>query len=145
MLLIVLWVHSYWYRDFVMGQHPDWGSGHAVSLQGKTSCLFDIYRRRVPRWKARFEIRSVPIEEAMGEMEGMEPVLPEGNSAGSFTIVNQPDVLGVVFPHWYLVLCTIVVGSAPWLRWTKRFSLRTLLIATTLVAVVLGLVVAIAR
>ena len=30
-------------------------------------------------------------------------------------------------------------GVAPWLRW--RFSLRTLLIATTLVAVVLGLIV----
>jgi hypothetical protein len=45
-------------------------------------------------------------------------------------------------PHW-LILPVFVVGAAtsvfPLIRW--RFSLRTLLIATTLVAVVLGLVV----
>ena len=38
-----------------------------------------------------------------------------------------------------LVSLTSVLGVTPWLRW--KFSLRTLLIATTLIAVVLGLVV----
>ncbi len=33
------------------------------------------------------------------------------------------------------------IAVAPWIHWTKRFSLRTLLIATTLVAVGLGLIV----
>ena len=44
-------------------------------------------------------------------------------------------------PDWFLVLISLVSAAAPWLRWSCRFSLRTLLIATTLVAVVLGLVV----
>jgi hypothetical protein len=45
-------------------------------------------------------------------------------------------------PHWFLVLLGIGAATAPWIRHLQfRFSLRTLLIATTLVAVVLGLVV----
>jgi hypothetical protein len=46
-------------------------------------------------------------------------------------------------------LLPIIIALAccfyPWVYWSKRFSLRTLLIATTLVAVVLGLVVWAAR
>jgi hypothetical protein len=42
--------------------------------------------------------------------------------------------------HWCLVALGITLAAAPWLRW--RFSLRTLLLATTLVAVLLWLFVA---
>jgi hypothetical protein len=41
--------------------------------------------------------------------------------------------------YWLPTLGTIPIGYVPWLRW--RFSLRTLLIATALVAVVVGLIV----
>jgi hypothetical protein len=34
-----------------------------------------------------------------------------------------------------------VAAIAPWIRWSKRFSLRTALITTTLIALALGLVV----
>ena len=39
-------------------------------------------------------------------------------------------------PHWFFVLLPIAFATLPWLR--CRFSLLTLLIATTLVAVVLS-------
>ena len=42
-------------------------------------------------------------------------------------------------PLWPIVALTATLAPAPWPRW--RFSLRTLLIATTLVAVVLGVIV----
>ena len=38
--------------------------------------------------------------------------------------------------RWWRI---VVLAAAPWLRW--RFSLRTLLIATTLIAVLLGIIV----
>jgi hypothetical protein len=44
-------------------------------------------------------------------------------------------------PHWFLVLLAVMMSAAPWMRWKWRFTLRTLLIAITLVAVVLGLIV----
>jgi hypothetical protein len=42
-------------------------------------------------------------------------------------------------PNWCALLIADALAGAPWLPW--RFSLRTLLIATTLVAAVLGLIV----
>jgi hypothetical protein len=42
-------------------------------------------------------------------------------------------------PFWFLVAVAAALSIAPWLRF--RFSLRTLLIAMTLFAVVLGLIV----
>ena len=47
--------------------------------------------------------------------------------------------------HSVLVFATAALGTATWAPWSNRFSLRTLLIATTLVAVALGLIVWAAR
>jgi hypothetical protein len=44
-------------------------------------------------------------------------------------------------PNWFATIIAAVLGVMPWLRWTRQFRLRTLLITTTLVAVVLGLIV----
>ena len=49
----------------------------------------------------------------------------------------------LIVPHWFLVLTTGAIAGLPLVRW--RFSLRTLLIATTLVAMVLGLIVVVLR
>ncbi len=46
-------------------------------------------------------------------------------------------------PHWFLLVTCGVASVIPWISY--RFSLRTLLIATTLVAIVLGLAVWAAR
>jgi hypothetical protein len=48
-------------------------------------------------------------------------------------------VFVVYVPHWFAVLLVAASATLPWISW--RFSLRTLLIATTLIAVVLGLAV----
>jgi hypothetical protein len=42
-------------------------------------------------------------------------------------------------PYWSIVVPTALLAGLPWL--SRRFSLRTLLVATTLVAAVLGLIV----
>ena len=43
--------------------------------------------------------------------------------------------------YWLPVLITAIFAYAPWIGRATRFSLRALLIATTLVAVVLGIIV----
>jgi hypothetical protein len=49
----------------------------------------------------------------------------------------------VAVPLWSAVAITAAASAAPWFRW--RFTLRTLLIATTLIAVVLGTIIALRR
>ena len=57
-----------------------------------------------------------------------------------------PPTYRVNSPHWFLVMDAALLALLPWVRHLRwRFSLRTLLIATTLVAVVLGLIVYFAR
>jgi hypothetical protein len=56
---------------------------------------------------------------------------------GSFGVSSR----GVALPYWLLILLGTILGVASWLRWQKRFSLRTLLIATTRVAVLFGAII----
>jgi hypothetical protein len=55
-------------------------------------------------------------------------------------LVSSPNNVPPRIPQWCLIALSITLAAAPWLRW--RFSLRTLLLATTLVAVLLWLFVA---
>ena len=57
----------------------------------------------------------------------------------SYCPYGEPLAEGIVFAYWLIAIATATLPFLPWLR--RRFSLRTLLIATTLVAVGLGLIV----
>jgi hypothetical protein len=59
---------------------------------------------------------------------------------------SSRDGFRITFPHRLPIAVFALLAAAPWIRQLNRqFSLRTLLIATTLVAVVLGLAVWAAR
>ncbi len=63
------------------------------------------------------------------------------NSDGTtwnFGVWTQPNYAGVHIPIWFLILLSIAFAVGAWAP--LRFSLRTLLIATALIAVVLGIV-----
>ena len=58
-----------------------------------------------------------------------------------FMWLNAGPYRELTSPHWFSVAVFGILGTLPWLPWSPRFTLRTLLIATTLVAVVLGAIV----
>jgi hypothetical protein len=59
-----------------------------------------------------------------------------------FRTRQAANVQSVRVPHWFASMLVASIAVAPWLsHFTIRFSLRTLLIATTLAASVLGLMV----
>jgi hypothetical protein len=120
-----LWVRSYWWLDTNLdGRHP------VASYQGKI-----LFNKQL----VLFGSRPVTL--------GTKPSLPQyGISSIQIgtpgTGINFLDG-GVTTPYWLVVSLAVATTFAPWLP--RRFSLRTLLIATTLVAVVQGLVVAYSR
>jgi hypothetical protein len=67
-----------------------------------------------------------------------------GGSDTPFELLSEYSEYGVIVPHWFLISLCAVAATLPWLPWRspRQFSLRTLLIATTLVAVGLGVIVA---
>jgi hypothetical protein len=126
-LLIALWVRSYWHVDSIETKF-----GLIGSIQGSfiSTSLFRLSPTETHEWEF--------------DRLGDDVQFPESTYLGFYF---AGDTLGwiALVPQWFVTVVAVTLAVAPWLRWSKRFSLRTLLIATTLVAVVLGLIVAILR
>ena len=134
-LLIVLWVRSYLRLDncngvcgakvlIIMSSRGDLGIGRLTPLgQG------------YPPWS----ITSNPPEakRLWWSMEDRLPLSLLGIRYQRFSPAMTLFAIG----YWLPVLITAVFAGGPWIDRTTRFSLRTLLIGTTLVAVVLGLII----
>jgi hypothetical protein len=58
-----------------------------------------------------------------------------------FQVLRWGKQTDVLIPDWFSILNLAAIAATSWVRWSKRFTLRTLLIATTLVAILLGLTV----
>jgi len=126
-LLIVLWVRSYWRIDslFAIGSQPQFfavGSERGVvAVKGNPSLLALLS-------SADWKLQRFP--------PGPEP--PKLGFLDFYYETTKQQGTRLRFPIWFLVLLSAIAVATPWIR---RFTLRTLLIATTLVAVVLGLIV----
>jgi hypothetical protein len=62
-----------------------------------------------------------------------------------FKLVAANGGLIVVSPYWFPTLLFAVLTATPWVRWIRRFTLRTLLYAIALAAVALGAIIALSR
>jgi hypothetical protein len=117
LLLIVLWVRSYTWLDSLFVAH----SHNFVSENGR------IYFDCGINWNKSVRIcRYLPLQTEFTSSRGGQAYA---------TLADGQEFA----PYWAVVVFIAALGAASWLPW--RFSLRTLLIATTLVALLLGAVV----
>lgn len=124
-LLVILWVRSYRWYDIKPG-------GRITSANG---CLH-VAREVKLSWYAD----STPIEpEVITHEFGFTSIVTVGPTVGSTAVPVGGGGIGL--PYWLLVMSALTLVVAPWIRGLPyRFSLRTALIATTLVAVGLGVI-----
>ena len=128
-LLVVLWVRSY--------QSADVFSGGVFDVQGKVESAYGVLCFKLLRedgyWRhTSFEVVSEYFEEILRNKR--------------FLLRWNSEYGGVMFlPHWFIALIFATFAAAPWIRWSKRFTLRTLLLAITLVAILLGTVISLSR
>lgn len=134
-LIIGLWVRSYKHRD-VATLGIDHGPGYAVeSVNGSLALLyFQWGTAYVPKgWGGLTEVSDFTFATRF-----------QLARFGTFGFKSfLPASLVAVVPHWFPfgVFATMAALCwLPWLPWSWRFSLRFLLVVTTLVAVVLGLI-----
>jgi hypothetical protein len=122
-LLIALWARSYWWADNVLGF-----LGHDLASLSGDVVIDDTIRF------TSIDDKIVYLGGGPSDRFWFIPI-----SLASIAHARQGS--GIAVRYWALVLPLTVLASAPWLRHLRwRFSLRTLLIATTLAAVALGLV-----
>ena len=128
--LCVLWVRSYWCCDFIF-RIDDVGPYSIIEVVGSEGGHF-YFKRDV----------QLGVEQPCGWTIAFgKPAQPV-----HFKWVNEQRSRKIMLPYVFLVPILIALSAIPWYgSFQSRFSLRTLLIATTLVAVVLGLVVYAAR
>jgi hypothetical protein len=124
-LLSVLWVRSYWWMDMASFRLvPSTFAVRIISTRG----VVGISVRDTQRQPIAFSVETIKTPDSL--VDGFGTRMDDGwfhRGGGK-----------VWTPFWFGVLCCVTSASAPWLWQVSR---RTLLIATTLVAVVLGLVV----
>jgi hypothetical protein len=122
-LLIGLWVRSYWWSDIVSVSAPSCDARSDSANGGTTiSIFFDSNREAGYEWSRN----------SYRHNTAMRPP----DATWKFDIYMTRRGLDASLPHWFYLLLTSLIAAAAWIR---RFTLRTLLIATTLVAVVLRL------
>lgn len=131
-LLIVLWVRSFSALDSLHVPYRPNAWIHVQSFDGRI-IVFDGTRRplRPVPW-----IGSVPANRHNLSQALSYAIIGNSSMSAAFSVTNRLAVI----PHWIVIVFLIAIGGLAWLP-TYRFSLRTLLITTTLVAVVLGLIV----
>jgi hypothetical protein len=122
LLLIAMWVRSYW----------QWDSPSAWSKQVGLVAQINSTEGQI-----QLVVYQYPTTPGLSEWP-TDSASVKKPAFRAHWLANPPGISAYA-PHWFPVLLFATFAAAPWLRW--RFSLRTLLIATTLVAVVLGLIV----
>jgi hypothetical protein len=136
-LLIMLWVRSYRTHDVVychvpftdiFGGDSRFGSIHIGMGKVKTPLRFAVHSEYLTA-EQMVQLYSNPAD----------PMNARPNRFGIGFTYHPSGYTILTLQDWLIALFAALCGSLPWLRW--RFRLRTLLIATTLVAVGLGLIV----
>ncbi len=126
-LLIALWVRSYWERDLLIGENASGFTVMAISEYGTLTfdCTDYGEAEYSPSWQLQCGMPASVEKQAFSRNGGL-----------AFTTIVVP--FWAVVPPFVLLSISI---SALSIRRSMRFSLRTLLVAITLVTVALGIVV----
>ena len=131
-VLCVLWVRSYWTVDGFLTQ----SSSSELSGLNKDGQL-------------RFAWLSDLSDRTYGYQQGWHRVTHEGLWQNNHIRVLVPESLlvarssmGVVvwISHWLAILLAVSIAACSWIPWSLGFSLRTLLLAITLLCVLFGFV-----
>jgi hypothetical protein len=134
LLLIALWVRSNWWADY---------------LQVNNGKLFDFY---IEAQRGELFVCFGPPVNASSWIDYGHHEVEMYYRNFDYTVVGFyfgndemfPGIFIIDLPFWFLVPATAALAAGPWIHWSRRFSLRTLIIAMTLIAVLLGLIFSLA-
>lgn len=136
-LLVVLWGRSYFARDSVLVvSEASWR--YLTSARGEIT--FDRNVSEVSPTAQEFSFTSESGEDALSPVASLVPEKPPWSLIGIRFVWDRGDFV-LCFPHWFGIAVGAALTALPSLRLARQFSIRTLLIAVTLVCVVLGLCV----
>jgi hypothetical protein len=138
-LLVALWVRSYKAYDGIIGHVSKNRLINAHSFEGYLGVGTSVWPSLPPPF-TDYEPGHVNSLSASDEGKTWFLVDDTGSRWRLYVATGPNQESGIVAPHWFVATLTAGIAVAPWITWSKRFSLRTLLIATTLAAIMLGII-----
>ena len=131
--LCVLWLRSYWYIDAIIFDSP-WAKAF-----GGASVVGEIEIGMTPLSPNNFvKFDSHGVIDRSEERAFMHEY---SSTICGFGVSHGTPETFILIPHWFAILLVSGIAIGIWKRPYWRFSLRTMLIVTTLVAVGFGLAV----
>jgi hypothetical protein len=110
LLLIVLWVRSYWWNDVVFRLDP----------ANKVTTLGSSYGAA---YFARMVLTPLPGDLPPRTPHGWKISSTEANELQKkFAWEFTPGKVIVMFPYWIPVVTFAILAATPWAAWSKRFS-----------------------
>jgi hypothetical protein len=131
--LMGMWVRSFWRWDQIAGHLSDRQLFGIDSLDGRLKFTsFPSTPNRYSPWR----MTSQPTGKLSAELRAGQIRSNGIGFAGDFAW----NYSYLILPYWFAVLIAGAFSLARWSQVKYRFSLRTLLIATTILAVILGMI-----
>jgi hypothetical protein len=136
-LLIALWVRSYWWAD-------------SIDIPMSSETMFYFESRKGELYLSLYDDTGVDTSGLPPQRRTSKWLVDEvdelPNEFSTFEWYWDTSYKSVGLPTWLPLIGFITAAVVPWIsRLPRRFSLRTLLIATTLVAIAFGLIAYAAR
>ena len=129
MLLIALWLRSYWIVD-VIGR---------IDLRSSDRILTGLFS---DEGTLAFDRKTLPPKNVPGHKDGWTHYTfePKHDKVRRLGWEITSEQFAIKFPTWLPAIFLAGASLIPWMLFKWHFTLRTLLIATTLIAVTLGLI-----
>jgi hypothetical protein len=134
LLLILLWVRSYWWQDVYPWRLSDHCYLLTASGRGWIMMRFSSYKPGFDDLKKlQFESGSTTY------IPQWNPdYIPEPSWSWRFAKPNWGTWIKITAQHWCLVIIASALAGTTWVNWSWRFRLRVMLVATTLLALLFG-------
>lgn len=148
-LLIVVWARSYWRFDQFarLGSNATYfgctsAQGRVLLGSSNDPMLSTVFGTRwirrefsLKNWDEATNIAFFPASVSKSDAPAIFSWLQFNRNF----YIQSGASYEITLPYWLLVVPFATLAAIPWMRW--RFSLRTLLIATTVIAAILGAIV----
>jgi len=132
-LLVALWVLSHWWQVELRGNIG--GRNISISNAAGRMRLSAGYSDYLANWNVYFyQMPRATRNLLMWQNNHIRVLIPNG-----LAVASSPAGIVVELSLWLALLINATVATIVWLPWwSSRFSLRALLLAMTLAALVLG-------
>jgi hypothetical protein len=141
--VIVLWVRSYSWNDNIFWNHNGRSYLTVESGLGGVDFIGETFTAALPAPNIDSQMTSQAISKKT--KDNLDSIRKDQRyisffGFGAMRVLGPANLILIVVPYWFILIFLALLCGLPWYRRRLNFSLRTFLIAFTVLAVLLGFI-----